>query len=177
MTRIARLELVVRTLADRILGEEVTFDAIAEQEAAEHGVPYVAPAAEPVDMTPVLDALSGRIAALEQRPVEQVQVPVQANIEPVPCQCETFDPAPFVEEIRKLQSALSAKDAQLVKQERFLQVLAQSVDDANEKLEAMSNLTEAADELKSRVDRHETRLDAIVQIDITSWANERRAEP
>lgn len=139
MTRIARLELVVRSLADRILGEEVTFDAIAEQEAAEHGVPYVAPA-EPVDMTPVLDALSGRIAALEQRPVEQVQVPVQANVEPVPCQCETFDPAPLNNEIAALRSAVSAKDGQLIQQERLLQAMAQVVDDLQFRVGAIEQI-------------------------------------
>lgn len=74
MNRIDRLELVVRNLADRILGEEYTFDAIAEQEAAEQGVAYVPPPAAPappLDLGPILDAIeniSGRIAALEQRP-------------------------------------------------------------------------------------------------------------
>jgi hypothetical protein len=136
MTRIARLELVVRTLADRILGEEVTFDAIAEQEAAEHGVPYVAPAAEPVDLAPVLDVLSGRIAALEQRPVEQVQ----SSPELVPCQCQTFDLAPLNDEIATLRSTVSAKDAQLIKQERLLQAMAQVVDDLQFRVGAIEQI-------------------------------------
>lgn len=153
MTRIDRLELVVRSLADRILGEEITFDAIAEQEAAEQGVAYVAPsapAAEPVDVAPVLEAiesLSERVAALEQRPGEQVditpvldglanlseriavleQVSIQEGSAPVAG--EMFDPAPLHAEIEALQSKLSTKDAQHIKQERLLQTMAQVVDD------------------------------------------------
>lgn len=76
MNRLERLELVVRNLADRILGEEYTFDAIAEQEAAEQGVAYVAPepTAQALDLSPIFEAiedLSRRIAMLESRPVAQ----------------------------------------------------------------------------------------------------------
>lgn len=153
MTRLDRIELVLRSLADRILGEEITFDAIAEQEAAEQGLAYVAPSApvaEPVDVAPVLDAiatLSERVAVLEQRPAEQVdltpaldglanlservaaieQVCIQEGSAPVAV--ETFDPAPLHAEIEALQSKLSTKDAQHIKQERLLQTMAQVVDD------------------------------------------------
>jgi len=65
MSRVDRLELVVSQLAKRILGEDVTFDQIAEKEAAAQGVAYVPPTAAPA---PDLDPLLDRIAALEQRP-------------------------------------------------------------------------------------------------------------
>jgi hypothetical protein len=67
MTRLDRLELVVRNLADRILGEEITFDAIAEQEAAEQGVAYVAPPQEPATDTSALSAIEARLADIEAR--------------------------------------------------------------------------------------------------------------
>lgn len=60
MTRLDRLELVVRSLADRVLGEEYTFDAIAEQEAAEQGVAFTpsAPAVPAFDPAPILAELA-----------------------------------------------------------------------------------------------------------------------
>jgi len=75
MSRLDRLELVVRNLADRVLGEKYTFDAIAEQEAAEQGVAFVPPVEVPapqpgLDLSPILEAienLSQRVAAVEQR--------------------------------------------------------------------------------------------------------------
>jgi predicted ribosome quality control (RQC) complex YloA/Tae2 family protein len=79
MSRLDRLELVVRNLADRILGEEITFDAIAEQEAAEQGVAYVPPAAlapteQTGDIEKQLAELRDKIAAFDRRYIEQEKV-------------------------------------------------------------------------------------------------------
>jgi hypothetical protein len=69
MTRLDRLELVVRSLADRVLGEEYTFDAIAEQEAAEQGVAFTPPATavpafDPAPILAELAALQDRVTSL-----------------------------------------------------------------------------------------------------------------
>lgn len=65
MTRIERLELALQHLSERILGEGITLDAIAEREADEQGVVYTPPPAQPA---PDLEPLIERIAALESRP-------------------------------------------------------------------------------------------------------------
>jgi hypothetical protein len=100
MTEIEELKLVVRHLAGRILGEEITFAAIAEQEAAEQGVAYMPPPAVDANQISAIDArvneivagaiaasafdpapiqaaigdLAGRIDAIELRPAERVDI-------------------------------------------------------------------------------------------------------
>ena len=84
----------------------------------------------------VPQSILDRLEALEKRPVEQVQ----SSPEPVPCQCQTFDPAPAVEEIATLRSAVSAKDAQLIKQERLLQAMVQFVDGLSERVDVIEQI-------------------------------------
>jgi hypothetical protein len=67
MSRIDRLELVVQHLSERILGEGITFDQIAEQEAAEQGVTYTPPVSQPQGADPeVLSALEEKLREIEE---------------------------------------------------------------------------------------------------------------
>lgn len=98
MSRLDRLELVVKHLSDRILGEEITFDQIAEKEAAEQGVVYVPP--PPQAPAPDLDPLLERISALESRPA------------PVPT--EFPDLAPVLDAISHLSGRIADLEARPV---------------------------------------------------------------
>lgn len=136
MSRVDRLELVVAKLAKRILGEDLTFDQIAEKEAAEQGVSYTppasvapapevseivakvlenlaaAPAPSPPDVSPLLDAIShlaNRVADLEGRPV---------NI--------TMEPDPRVPD---LEAKVATLARHLIEQEAAMQRLLQSASD------------------------------------------------
>jgi 16S rRNA A1518/A1519 N6-dimethyltransferase RsmA/KsgA/DIM1 with predicted DNA glycosylase/AP lyase activity len=97
MSRLDRLELVVRNLADRILGEKITFDQIAEKEAEAQGVVYVPPAA--AAPAPDLEPLLARLTALEERPA------------PVP--------------VPDLEQKVSALTKHVIDQERILQAMLQ----------------------------------------------------
>lgn len=105
MSRIARLELVVRNLADRILGETITFDEIAEQEAAEQGVAYTPPAAQAQGIDPDV------LALIEERLKESPSQPVVPTAE-----------------LDELRERLSAFDRRYVQQEQIIQTLIQAAD-------------------------------------------------
>lgn len=89
MSRLDRLELVVRNITDRVLGEEYTFDAIAAQEAEEQGVVYTPPPAVPIqvdsfDPAPLLAEIAEikkRLSAADSRNIQQekmLQTVIQA---------------------------------------------------------------------------------------------------
>lgn len=100
--RLDRLELVVRNLAKRILGEDVTFDQIAEKEAEAQGVVYVPPAA--AAPAPDLEPVLARLTALEERPA------------PVPP--DPIDVSPLLE-------AIAHMSKRIADQERILQAMLQ----------------------------------------------------
>lgn len=90
--------------------------------------------AEPVDLAPILDAISNlseRMAAIEQ-------VVIQDGVIAIPSQ--SFDPAPLLQEIEALQSKLSTRDAQLIKQERVLQTMAQFVDGLGARIDTLEQI-------------------------------------
>lgn len=135
MTRIERLELAVQHLSERVLGEGVRFEEIAEQEAAEQGVAYTPPPAAP-DLEPLLE----RVAALEQRP------------DPVPAEFPAIPPAYDDElraEIEALRAGLAAAERRHVAQERALQTVIQAADGLLSRLtvieSAMAALADAAE--------------------------------
>lgn len=136
MTRIERLELAVQHLSERVLGEGVRFEEIAEQEAQEQGVPYTPPPAAP-DLEPLLE----RVAALEQRPI-----PVPPEFPAIP---PAYDDAPLRAEIEALRGALAAADRRHVEQERALQTVIQAADGLLSRLSviesAMAALADAAE--------------------------------
>lgn len=135
--RLDRLELVVRRLADRILGEELTFDAIAEAEASEQGVAFVPPPAASQVSDECLASLEERISALESRPL------------PVPQQSQ--DVSPLLEAIANVSGRIAALEkiefppdlsaeleklkAQVMEQERVIQALLQASEDSRAKLD------------------------------------------
>ncbi|WBT40177.1 hypothetical protein [Hyphomicrobium sp. DMF-1] len=100
MTRLDRLELVVRSLADRVLGEEYTFDAIAEQEAAEQGVSFSPPA---VDKEGIVADVLARL--------------------PAP---QAFDATAILAEISAVQQRLSALSKLVMDHEKDLQAILQT---------------------------------------------------
>lgn len=136
MTRIERLELAVQHLSERVLGEGVRFEEIAEQEAQEQGVAYTPPPAAP-DLEPLLE----RVAALEQRPI-----PVPPEFPAIP---PAYDDAPLRAEIEALRGALAAADRRHVEQERALQTVIQAADGLLSRLtvieSAMAALADAAE--------------------------------
>lgn len=140
MTRIERLELAVQHLSERVLGEGVRFEEIAEQEAQEQGVPYTPPPAAP-DLEPLLEPLLERVAALEQRPI-----PVPPEFPAIP---PAYDDAPLRAEIEALRGALAAADRRHVEQERALQTVIQAADGLLSRLtvieSAMAALADAAE--------------------------------
>lgn len=120
MSRLDRLELVVRHLTDRVLGEDYTFDAIAEQEAAEQGVTYTPPAPAVPDVSEALAPLIERLAALELRPVSQ----------------DAPDLSPILEAISDLSQRIAALEQDtrletigkhLITQERYIQEIIQAL--------------------------------------------------
>jgi uncharacterized membrane protein YccC len=136
VTRIERLELAVQHLSERVLGEGVRFEEIAEQEAQEQGVAYTPPPAAP-DLEPLLE----RVAALEQRPI-----PVPPEFPAIP---PAYDDAPLRAEIEALRGALAAADRRHVEQERALQTVIQAADGLLSRLSviesAMAALADAAE--------------------------------
>ena len=136
MTRIERLELAVQHLSERVLGEGVRFEEIAEQEAAEQGVAYTPPPAAP-DLEPLLE----RVAALEQRPD-----PVPAEFPAIP---PAYDDAALRAEIEALRAGLAAAERRHVAQERALQTVIQAADGLLSRLtvieSAMAALADAAE--------------------------------
>lgn len=133
MTRIERLELAVQHLSERVLGEGVRFEAIAEQEAAEQGVAYTPPAAVPeVDHEAIVEAVLARI------------LPAIAPEAPPP-----FDPGPLLSEIEALKGRLAGADRRHVEQERVVQTLIQTADNLLSRLfvieAAMAALADAAE--------------------------------
>jgi hypothetical protein len=153
MTRIDRLELVVRNLADRVLGEEYTFDAIAEQEAAEQGVAYVPVAQAPAtpDVSEALAPIVERLAALESAPVAS-ELPdlspildaithladrvAAVELSPQSAEPQAFDPEPLVLHIAALQDRHAALAKQVMAIETYLQEILQHVEDHAQKLAA-----------------------------------------
>lgn len=136
MTRIERLELAVQHLSERVLGEGVRFEAIAEQEAAEQGVAYTPPAAVPeVDHEAIVEAVLARIPT---------PLPAIAPEAPPP-----FDPGPLLSEIEALKGRLAAADRRHVEQERVVQTLIQTADNLLSRLfvieAAMAALADAAE--------------------------------
>jgi chromosome segregation ATPase len=155
MTRIDRLELVVRNLADRVLGEEYTFDAIAEQEAAEQGVAYVPVAQAPAvpDVSEALAPLAERLAALEsaRAPVASELPDLSPILEAIThladrvaaveqnapsVEPSAFDPEPLVLHIAALQDRHAALSKQVMAIETYLQEILQHVEDHAQKLAA-----------------------------------------
>lgn len=141
MTRIERLELAVQHLSERVLGEGVRFEEIAEQEAQEQGVAYTPPPAAP-DLEPLLE----RVAALEQRPI-----PVPPEFPAIP---PAYDDAPLRAEIEALRGALAAADRRHVEQERALQTVIQAADGL------LSRLTVIESAMAALADAAEKRLNA-----------------
>jgi uncharacterized membrane protein YccC len=141
VTRIERLELAVQHLSERVLGEGVRFEEIAEQEAQEQGVAYTPPPAAP-DLEPLLE----RVAALEQRPI-----PVPPEFPAIP---PAYDDAPLRAEIEALRGALAAADRRHVEQERALQTVIQAADGL------LSRLTVIESAMAALADAAEKRLNA-----------------
>jgi chromosome segregation ATPase len=128
MSRIDRLELVVRNLADRILGEQITFDQIAEQEAAEQGVAYTPPAPQVQNTDPeVLSAIEEKL-----REIADSYAPT--------------DTAPLHAEIANLRDRVSAADARHIEQERNVQLV----------IQAASELLARLEKAEGRLDQHKT---------------------
>lgn len=118
MSRIDRLELVVQHLSERILGEGVTFDQIAEQEAAEQGVVYTPPAPQAPSFDPdVLPAIESKLREIAD------------NYAP-------FDPSPLHAEIAELKERISAADRRHIEQEKHIQTLVQAADAILQRLQA-----------------------------------------
>jgi hypothetical protein len=108
--------------------------AALEQRPVEQMPVLVQSSADPVDLSPILDAianLSERMAAIEQ-------VVIQEGFAPVASQ--SFDPGPLLSQIEALQSKLSTKDAQLIKQERVLQAMAHVVDGLGERVDLIEGV-------------------------------------
>lgn len=115
MSRISRLELVVANLAKRILGDELTFDQIAEAEADAQGVAYTPPA--PIVQEVDTEAIVQEVLARVPKP-EPVAVPAPAEI----------DVSPLYAELAELKERLSAVDRRHVTQEHMLQTVVQAAD-------------------------------------------------
>jgi hypothetical protein len=126
MSRIDRLELVVRNLADRILGEQITFDQIAEQEAAEQGVAYTPPVAQVQSADPeVLSAIEEKL-----REIADSYAPT--------------DTAPLHAEVADLKERVSAADARHIEQERNVQMV----------IQAAAELLARLEQAEGRLDQH-----------------------
>jgi hypothetical protein len=137
MSRIERLELVVRSLADRILGEKITFDQIAEQEAAEQGVVYTPPTPQSNVDPDVLPAIEAKLKEIAD------------NYAP-------FDAAPLHAEIEELKQRVSAADARHIAQERMMQQLVQAADALLQRLQSS----------EARLDQHRDVINNSVNPDI-----------
>lgn len=126
MSRLDRLELVVARLAKRILGEDVTFDQIAEKEAEAQGVVYVPPAA--AAPAPDLEPVLARLTALEERPAPVPPDPIDVSplleaIAHMSKRIADLEARPVA--VPDLEQKVSALTKHVIDQERILQAMLQ----------------------------------------------------